>query len=342
MFTDLPLMMMLAALPLLAAASGFFSGSETALFSLSAIERRRLADERSIAANALNALLADTRTLLITLLLSNMIVNVLYFVISTVVFIRLNARHGVDTWVVAILTPLPLLALIFMGEVLPKTIADRMARRWSGWIAVPLLMVHRAIAPARLVINVAIITPLARLIAPRRRPPRLHRDELAELLTLSREQSVIDLDEEGMLKQVLRLGRTKASDLMTPRVKMVAFEISRPPEQLIALMRDTHRHHIPVYRGDVDHIEGLVEAKQVATRPPTTHEQLRRLIRPVHFVPESQTADRLLITLRKGGATTAIVVDEYGGTAGVVSLEDVVEHMVGAITDPHEAKGPQP
>ncbi len=320
MWTDVTLLLMLASLPLLAVASGFFSGSETALFSLSAIERRRLADEVSIAAHALRSLLADTRTLLITLLLSNMIVNVLYFVISTVVFIRLNTRHDVAGWIVAILTPLPLLALIFVGEVLPKTIADRTARQWSGWIAVPLLMVHRTIGPARLIINHLLITPLARLIAPRRRPPRLHSDELAELLTLSREQSVIDHDEEAMLKQVLRLGQIKAVDLMTPRVRMTAFDIDDPPEQLIALMRDTHRHHIPVYRDDVDHIVGIIEAKQVATRPPTSERELRRLIRPVQYVPEVQTADRLLITMRKSAATTAIVVDEYGGTAGLVRL----------------------
>jgi CBS domain containing-hemolysin-like protein len=328
--------MMLATLPLLAAASGFVSGSETALFSLGAIERRRIEAEESITAHALVALLSDTRTLLITLLLSNMVVNVLYFVISTVIFIRINQQHGVSPWVVALLTPVPLLALILVGEVLPKTIADRMARQWARFVAVPLLMVHRAIGPARLAINLLLITPLARLIAPNQRPPRLHSEELEELLTLSREQSVIDHDEEATLKQVLRLGQIKADDLMTPRVRIVGFDLDDGPDKLIALMRGTHRHHIPVYREDLDHIEGIIEAKQVALRPPKSRQDLRRLIRPVHYVPEVQTADRLLITMRKTGATTAIVVDEYGGTAGIVSLEDVVEHMVGDITDPRE------
>lgn len=329
------MILMLVCLPLLVLASGFFSGSETALFSLSAQHQRRLTRD-GIAGHALGSLLHETRTLLITLLLSNMTVNVLYFVISTVVLIRL--REHVHPAILTLLTVLPLLLIILLGEVMPKLVAARMTATWARTAAVPLLGVHRLLAPIRIVTNALVITPLARLIAPRQAPAALSSLELEALLSFSQTRGVIDPHEENVLQQVLSLNQLKVADIMTPRVDIVAFDMTKSLDELYDLAARSGRRHVPVYDGDLDHIEGLIEIKQVLIKNPQTRDELFNLVRNVGYVPEQQSAEQLLLHFRKKGTTLVIVVDEYGGTAGLATLEDVVEQIVGDIDDPTDPR----
>jgi len=324
-------------LPVLLAASGFVSGSETALFSLSDHQRLEFARSGSVAGPIVIRLLSETRGLLITLMLGNMFVNVLYFVITTVLMIRAERTGIVGPASLAGLGAAVLLLLILCGEVLPKLVAARMPVPWSRLAAVPLFMAHRAISPLRLVLNALVITPLSRLIAPGEKPPDLSPQELESLLELSKKRGVLEHGEEQILQQVLELGQLKVRHLMTPRVDLKAFDLEQEPEPLLALMRQTRLSHIPVYRGDLDHIEGIVHTRAALLAEPGTHRDLEPLICPARFVPEQQRADRLLIELRKTGDRVAVVVDEYGGTAGLVTLEDVVEHMVGQIAGPYVA-----
>jgi CBS domain containing-hemolysin-like protein len=179
------------------------------------------------------------------------------------------------------------------------------------------------------VLRLLVITPLARLIAPTQRPGELSAQELGRLLELSAQRGVIHPEEEDVLQSVLELGKLRVRDIMTPRVDLVAFGLHRPVGELFALIRATGRSHIPVYDGDVDNVRGMVEARQVLLRRPVDARQLQHLVRQVAFVPELQRADRLLIDFRKRGHNLAIAVDEYGGTAGLVTIEDVAEQMVG-------------
>jgi len=327
---------MLMALPLLVATSAFFSGSETALFSIGPHQRLRLGRSQTLANTTICSFLDDPRAILITLLVANTTVNVAYFVISTVLLVHLNHQHHLNAITVGLLSPLPLVLLILLGEILPKLIAARMSLQWSSVTALPLMVVHRTLSPLRTGFNALIITPLARLIAPPDKPPGLSADELETILNQSRQRGVIDHDEEQLLQQVLELSQLKVRDLMTPRVDIQAFDLSKEPGQLAGLIHDSRYSRIPVYRKDLDHIEGIVLARQLLLAPPLGADTLTRLIRQVAYVPELQRADQLLVHFRKTGTTFAIVVDEYGGTAGLVTLEDVVEHMVGQIAGPHE------
>lgn len=329
---------LLAVLPLLLISSAFFSGSETALFSLSDYQRRELARSPSLAGSIITRLLGETRPLLITLLMSNMVINVLFFVITTVLLIHVGRSDWAGPLVVATLSVVVVLALILFGEVLPKLVAARSAETVCKLAAVPLWVVHRALSPLRLAVNVMVITPLARLIAPREKPPELSSRELEVLLELSQQRGLIDVAEEQMLQQVLELGQLSVRHLMTPRVDMKAFDLGRDLHELYALVRQTRLSHIPLYQEDLDHIVGFVGARPLLLRRPTTAQELKALTQPVLFVPEQQRADRLLVELRRRGSTLAIVVDEYGGTAGLVTLEDVVEHMVGEIAGPYAAR----
>lgn len=334
-------MLMLALLPALLLASGFISGSETALFSLSAHQRLALTRRGHIAGHAVAALLAETRDLLITLMLGNMIANVTFFVLSAVLLLRVEHRGQAPAPAVAALSFASLVALILCGEVLPKLVAQRLAAGWAAAAAVPLLTIHRAIAPLRLALRLLVITPLARLIAPARRPGELSAQELTRLLELSARRGVIHPEEEDMLHGVLDLGRLLVRDIMTPRVDLVAFEIHRPVAELLDLIRSSRRSHIPVYDGDLDNVLGVVEARQIMLRRPPDAARLRRLIRQTAFVPELQRADRLLMEFRKRGHNLAVAVDEYGGTAGLATIEDVAEQMVGDMPGEGDPRGPE-
>ncbi len=327
----------LMCLPVLLILSGFFSGSETALFSLTRHQRALLKDSGTFAGSAVTTLLSETRGLLITLLMGNITVNVLYFVVSTKLILHLQEEQLLGPMGLGVLSIVPLLTIIILGEVLPKLAAARSPVIYSRLSALPLLAVHRAITPVRLVTSGLVITPLARLIAPSTRPDAISQDELASMLELSRGQGVIDPQEQRMLRQVLELGQVKVDGLMTPRVDIEAVDVSADPVDLVEFFKRTKLRYAPAYRGDFDQIEGVIAARRALLNPPGTRQEVNAMIEPVLFVPQQQHADQLLAELRNKAKTLAVVVDEYGGTAGLVTLEDVAEHLVGEIAGGYDS-----
>ncbi len=332
-------LILLLALPLLLIGSALFSGSETALFSLSAHQRVLLNQSKKAGAHAAALLLADTRALLVTLLIGNMVINVLYFTLSTLLIDRWLAEGTINGTAVAGLAFATFLGVILFGEVLPKQVAAQKAPAWSGWVGVPLLAVHRAIAPVRLIAERLIITPLARLIAPPTTPPELSAEELETMLTMSRQRGIIDRDEQQLLRHVFELGQIKVRDVMVPRVDIHGHDLADPPKALIDLASDKRLRFLPVYEDSLDQIRGIARTRELLLDPPQTPQQVAPMLQPAYFVPEIAPADELLSNLRKHGRTFAIVVDEYGGTAGLVTIEDVVEHFIGDIPGAYERSG---
>ena len=329
---------MLISLPVLLSCSAFFSGGETALFSLSRHQRLQVSRAKSIAASAITRLLDEKRALLVTVLLGNMFVNVLYFVMGTVLVISMHERDVLGATAGSILNIAALLLLILIGEVLPKLVASQYALRWSTFAAVPLLLIHRVLSPLRVTFRAVIVEPVSRLLAPAHQPAELSAEELETLLELSQHHGVIDDREEKLLQQVMSLGQMKVADLMTPRVDIKAFNLADDPKQLIEMASQTRVSRLPVFHNDLDQVAGIVYTRQVLQTKPRKRSEVDTLIREVKFVPELQRADRLLVDLRKSSTSLAIAVDEYGGTAGLVTLEDAVEQMVGQIADHHEAE----
>lgn len=332
-------LLLLITLPTLLLGSALFSGSETALFSLSAHQRSLLATSTRSGALAASTLLVETRALLVTLLVGNMVINVLYFTLSTVLINRLLDAEMIGATGTAVLALGTLFGVIVFGEVLPKQIAAQQAFAWSGLVGVPLLAVHRTIAPVRIAAERLVIAPLARLIAPSTTPPELSSRELEIMLSMSRDRGIIDQDEQQLLRHVLELGQIKVRDVMVPRVDIRGYDVEDPIEELVALARETRLRHLPVCAGSLDQVLGVVLTRRLLVSPPTNQKQLEAMIKPVYFVPEIAAADHLLATLREQGITFAIVVDEYGGTAGLVTLEDVVEHFIGDIPGAYERDG---
>jgi len=159
---------------------------------------------------------------------------------------------------------------------------------------------------------------------------------------MSEAQGVIDVSENELLQEVVRIADLKVRDVMTPRVDLIAYNIKDPPDKLVALFAQSHLAKILVFDGQIDNILGMVYAKTVfleldpAGGKDARHLDVRKLLQGVRYVPEQQALDKLLLHFRQTRAQLAVVVDEYGGVVGVVALEDVVEQMVGDIYEPHD------
>jgi CBS domain containing-hemolysin-like protein len=332
---DLPLLL---SLPVLLMISAFFSGSETAVFGLTGQHCARLGRQDTLFSRATMTLLSDPRMLLITLMLGNMIANVTYFVVSSVLLLKYN-RTSHPAVLLAIATALPLVAIIIFGEILPKLVANTARLTWVRITAVPLLAIHEIIAPLRILLANWIITPLSRLFSPRRRPPSLTADELASLLAISQQRGVIDRSEEQLLREVVQLNQIKVRDVMVPRVDVRWIDRRATPAEVDRLIRETRIARFPICNGDLDHVEGVLYVRRYLLAGGAGGKpDLVKLTRPVRFVPELQRVDQLLIDMRRFHDHMVIAVDEFGGTAGIVTMKDVVERIVGDL-DMDQAPG---
>jgi CBS domain containing-hemolysin-like protein len=326
-------------LPLLLLASGFFSGSETALFALTENERMSLRRGEGLAARAVELLLTDQRMLLITILVGNMTINVLYFVVTSVLLMK----SGLNLLGEVLLGAAFLVVIILLGEVTPKLIANTRRVGFASFVAPLLLTLHRVIAPVRVVLDRFVVAPLSRLTSPSKRPPRLDEEELSALLEVSGSGGVIDEEEQRILQDVISLSQLKVRDVMTPRVRVAAISIDASYEQVRDLAEQTRLTKFPVYRENIDQIVGLLPVRTCLLDPPGSDvESLQPLLTPAHYVPETARLDQLLNRFRETHTQLAIVVDEYGGTAGVVAAEDVVEELVGDIASDEQRGGLQP
>ena len=327
-----------AIMALLLVASGFFSGTETALFSLTRGQIHRLRQSRP-AGRLVASLMRRPRQVLNTLLLSNMLVNVAFTGISAVMILDMKQAHLLSMWQAGLVSLVPLLALILIGEVTPKMLAFVLAESWAVLTAGLLIVVRRILWPVLAVLDVLMVLPITRLLAPRPEAgAAITAEELGALLDLSAKRGIIDHDAGEMLQEIAELDDLRVSDIMVPRVDLVAYNIAAPNEGLVGLFRKTRLRRIPVYAGDIDNILGVVHAKRLLLAPATP---LGELVVKVPFVPAAGSVERTLLQLRVAKSQLAIVVDEYGGTAGLVTLEDILEEIVGDIPSPHDVdRGP--
>ena len=321
----------LALLLVLLGASAFFSASETAMFSLSRSDQHELAQDPRRSARMVGSLMRRPGAVLTAILLGNNFVNILYFLTSTVLLIRLGEQLGPLAGAIGAVASLVLILLA--GEVLPKALAFVAARRLVPWAAPVLAVLCRVSAPVRAFLMAGFIDPFTRLLAPRR--PRRRKDltdgELAALLTLSQQRGIIGADENELLQEVLALTELTAGDIMVPRVDMAAYEVGGGSRGLLELLRERRVTKVPVYEGGVDNIVGVLHAKRLLVEPPDA--PLRSLLSSVHYVPEAARLEKVLLQFRVLRTTLAIVVDEYGGTAGLITLEDILEEIVGDIAE---------
>lgn len=301
-------------LVLLLAASAFFSGSETALFSLNA-EQVQSFERSGRRGRRLVALLKRPTELLSTLLIGNTIVNV---IIATVGYSVISAIPAFARYSALVTVPVMTLLLLIFGEVAPKRMAVAFAARFAPAVSVPLYACHCVFAPLRFCLEL-----FSDKIKVHLRPERkaLSDDELLTAMEVGAEQGVLDQDERSMLDGIFRLDEMSASDVMTPRVDFEGIDLDLSSNEILEIARGTDFHYLPVFRGTPDAIEGFLD---VAAFLLDVNHDLRAALEFPLFVPETATLDDLLVSLRRNGRRIACVMDEYGGTAGLITRSDIL------------------
>lgn len=311
--------------------SGFVSGSEIAYFSLDSVDLDDLEESHPVKGERIVDILRKPEKLLATILIANNLVNVTIVIILNYALTPLFAN--LEPWANFLLQTVLLTFLILLfGEIIPKLYANHNPKGWAIGALSGINSLIRIFSPlsSMLVKSSWLVNKVVT-----RRAEQISTDELSQALEMT---SIQEGDQKEMLEGILKFGDTTASEIMTPRVDITDISISWTFDKVMDTVIDSGYARIPVYDGTQDNIKGVLYSRDllpyVDSRDPAFEWQ--RLIREPYFVPESRQIDDLLEDFRKLKIHLAIVIDEYGGTQGIVTLEDVLEEIVGDIADEYD------
>ena len=309
--------------------SAYFSATETAFSSANSTRLKTLAEKGSKKAKLACELLEHYDKLLSTILIGNNIVNILMASIGTVLFVRHYGDAGatISTVVVTVVV------LVF-GEISPKSVAKDCAERFAMFSA-PILQVF-----------LFVLTPLNFLFSLWKKllakvfhlngESKMSQEELLMLVDEVQQDGSIDKNEGELLKNAIDFSEQQAQDILIHRVDLAALPITASKEEVAALFTETKYSRLLIYQDSIDHILGTVHQKDFYVGCGITEKPLPEIIVPPLFVLENEPISRLLKTLQKAKTHVAVVVDEYGGTCGIVTMEDILEELVGEIWDEHD------
>ncbi|MGB1507314.1 MAG: gliding motility-associated protein GldE [Crocinitomicaceae bacterium] len=330
--SDPSIIISLIVLAILLLTSGLISGSEAAFFSLSPSEKEEFKVEKEKKTYFVNYLIERPKGLLATILVINNFVNVAIVILSSYVLNDIYPRHGNEAVHFLIEVILITLIILLFGEVIPKIYATKNASKFSVFMGAPLYYLNR-IPPvswisAGLVKGTGFIQRIGK-----RGKIKISSDELEHALALTREDSDTD-EEHKILEGIVRFGNTEVSQIMKSRVDVHAIEESLDLNNVMEIILECGHSRIPIYRETFDNIVGVLFIKDLLPHiNDNTFSDWLTLIRKPFFVTENKKIDDLLKEFQDKKIHIAFVVDEYGGTSGIVTLEDVLEEIVGDITD---------
>ncbi len=325
------LILELLALGGLLALSAFFSGTETVLFSLSKLQLRRLRQEHPAQGQIISELLDQPHRLLSTILFGNTVGNVAaailgYSILQTLVPPRAEA----------LAVPLMTILILLCGEVTPKTLGIRSAEFFAVHLARPIRWTVVSTAQLRRTteaVSALIVQRIERLpyfSTQQARSTAPTEDEYRTLLTASERAGVVRKEERYMVNKILALEKMQVKEIMTPRVDMQCVEDALGQDEMVGALRRIKHRRVPIIHETPDTVEGILKVKDFLINP---LRGLDEVVELPNFVPETMSVAKLLKNFRKQEHPVAIVVDEYGGTQGMVTLEDVLEEIVGEIED---------
>jgi magnesium and cobalt exporter, CNNM family len=316
------------------------SGTETALTSVGRLRVRYLAEQGSKAAATLARLRADPNRFLSTVLFTNTLALILASTATALLSEDLFSRWGVPgeyrLWLSLAVSFVLSVILLILAEVTPKTLAISHAERVALAAAVPVDRLATALTPI-----LWAVTIMSRGITGGRgsRAPYLTEEELITALHVSEEAGVIEEQEHQMIHGIIEIGDKTVREIMIPRTDIIAVAKDAGLRDIVKLFKE-HRHtRMPVFEENIDHIIGLIHTKDLLlfyTLSSSQKFDMDKVLRPIEFTPEQKKVDELLNEMRTKKQHMVIVVDEYGGTAGMVSLEDLLEEIVGEIRDEYD------
>jgi gliding motility-associated protein GldE len=317
--------------------SAFFSGSEVALFSLDRKNLESGLDKTGVIYRYLTNLINYPRRLLVTILVGNTLVNVAVSIVAVSLAIDISNyfNFSLDITLIAQIVVITILILLF-GELIPKVIASKNSFKFAKIIAIPLNLCSIVIYPVAETITEIIKLSSTRLNFDKSKSA-LTKEELIELANIGKEKGTIEDDEHSLISSIVSFAGLSVSEVMTPRVDIYAVSADESYEKTVNVITQSGHSRIPVYKDNIDEIIGILFAKDLLLFVKMPHLikdfSLKSLIKKTLFVPETKLIGDLLKEFQEKKVHLAIVVDEYGGTAGLISLEDIIEEVVGDIWD---------
>jgi putative hemolysin len=327
-------------LVLLIGVAAFFAASEAAIVSINRIRARALVEKKIRGAQRLERLVDDRNRTLTSVLIGSTFVLLAADSLATYLFLIWDVPHAA-VWSTVVMT----VSILLFGEILPKTLAVSTGDRTALRLAPLLATVKTVLAPLTAAF-LSITDRLVRLLGGHGATgPYVTEDDIKTLVNVGVEQNVLEEQERELIHSIIEFGDTIVREVMTPRTEMVTVNVSSSPRRALDLVVAEGYSKLPVYEETVDDIIGVVHDREllIALSNGTVAEtSLRTLMRPVTHVPENKRVAELLREMQRGKYSLAIVLDEYGGTAGLVTMEDLLEEIVGEIRDEHDEGEEEP
>lgn len=327
------LLVSLIAVLVLLLLSAMVSGAEAAFFSLSPGDLDKIHSSKSLKDQTINRLLGIPDKLLATILVTNNLLNIAIIIIAAYVSSSLfdftNAEVLGFIFEVVVIT----LVIVFFGEILPKIYAIRYAGKFAAFMARPLEIAERIFRPLTYLL-VRTASSIQNKFSTQRK--NISIDDLSEALYLTQHGIT---EEKQILEGIVKFGNINASAIMTPRVDIVGVPINTRFRKLIGLIVESGYSRIPVYQPDLDNIKGILYIKDILPhldKPDSFNWQ--SLLRPAYYIPEAKRINDLLREFQTSKIHMAVVIDEYGGTLGIITLEDILEEIVGEISDESDSE----
>ena len=323
----------LIAIIILLCLSAFFSSSETALTTVNQIRMRTLADNGDKRAARVLHVTGNPGKMLSAILIGNNIVNLSASSISTSLAIHLfgNTGAGIATGI------LTFLILIF-GEVTPKTMATIKADSMSLTVAAPIGFLMKILTPVIFIINKLSLGLMFLLhVNIKDAQKKMTEEELRTIVDVSQENGVIEHEERDMIYNLFEFGDAEAKEIMVPRIDMTFVQADATYQEVLDIFRQDMFTRLPVYEDSTDNVIGIINMKDFLLQNDTPEFSVRNLLREPYFTYEHKNTADLFLEMRKSSISLAIVLDEYGVTAGLITLEDLLEEIVGEIRDEYDA-----
>ncbi len=314
--------------------SAFFSGSETAFFSLSKIHLKKLEKENDRKTRRVVRLLHNPRELLIIILIGNTIVNVAASSIAATLALKWAKSLGGSAGSLALVVEIVVMTmlLLIVGEITPKLIAFSSPEKFAIHAGFVLECMRYLLWPI-----IKILSFISSIFSDKSAPrfqPNLTSEDFKNLINSKVTENSLEESEKMIIDSIFRFSSITAREIMVPRVDIEAIDIGQGIDALKQLIIDEGYSKIPIYRKNIDSIIGMVYAKDIILNPEKTN--IHALLRPTIFIPENVKIQNLLNQFRTRKIQFAIVVDEYGGTSGLITLEDILEELVGEILDEYD------
>ncbi len=330
----------IAALVALVILAAFFAAAEAALVSISRLHARAIAERRLRGAQDLQLIVEDKNRFLTSILVGNTVVLLVADSLATYVAISLDLPSA------AVLSTIVMtVVFLLFGEIIPKTIATGDSERWALRLALPMRYVSNVLAPIARAFQFATDVLLRTLRIKHSRSVYVTEEDIRALINVGAEQRVIEEQEREMIHSVMEFGDTIVREVMKPRPEMVAISVDDSPRRILDVVIAEGYSKLPVYQESKDDIVGVIHDRELLValaNGSLAHVSVGSLMRAAVHVPETKKIAELLREMQRDKFSLAIVVDEYGGTAGLVTMEDLLEEIVGEIRDEHDTDEQEP